>query len=272
VSTHTIGPRRPRAGIGGWTALVTGASSGIGAQFARSLAAEGADLVLTARRTEQLEQLAADIHREHPAVDVTVLTADLAQHDAPARLVDDLAEAGLTVDLLVNNAGFGTHDRVADEDPAKVADQIQVNCIAVAELTTRLLPGMVARRRGAVLNVASTAAFQPVATMAVYAATKAFVLSFTEALWAENLDTGVRVLALCPGGTSTGFFAATGKEFLTRGRQTPAQVVDTALTALLTSRTPTVVSGARNRLTASGYRFLPRALMARASASTVRSH
>ena len=297
MSTHTIGPRRPRAGIGGWTALVTGASSGIGAQFARSLAAEGAHLVLTARRTEQLEQLAADIHREHPVVDVTVLTADLAQHDAPARLVDDLAEAGLTVDLLVNNAGFGTHDRVADlaqagltidllvnnagfgthervaeEDPGKVADQIQVNCIAVAELTTRLLPGMVARRRGAVLNVASTAAFQPVATMAVYAATKAFVLSFTEALWAENLDTGVRVLALCPGGTSTEFFAATGKEFLTRGRQTPAQVVDTALTALLTSRTPTVISGARNRLTASGYRFLPRALMARASASTVRSH
>jgi hypothetical protein len=273
VSKQTTGiRRRPRTSLVGWTALVTGASSGIGAQFARALAAEGTNLVLTARRTEQLQQLSNDIHRQHPDLHITVLPADLAQHDGPARLVADLAQAGVAVDLLVNNAGFGTHERVADEDPAKVADQIQVNCIALAELTTRLLPSMIARHRGAVLNVASTAAFQPVATMAVYAATKAFVLSFTEALWAENLATGVRVLALCPGGTSTEFFATTGKEFLTRGRQTPAAVVDTSLTALLTSRTPTVVSGVKNRLTATGYRFVPRALMARASAATVRSH
>ena len=256
--------------IAGWTALVTGASSGIGAQFARALAVEGADLVLTARRTEQLQQLADDLRRQHPSITVAVLPADLAQPEAPARLIDELAAAGITIDLLINNAGFGTHDRVANEDPQRVAALIQVNCIAVAELTTRLLPAMLTRGRGGVLNVASTAAFQPVATMAVYAATKAFVLSFTEALWAETRGTGIRVLALCPGATSTEFFAIAGKEFLTRGRQSPTQVVDVGLRAFLTSRTPTVISGLRNRLKANGYRVVPRALMAQMSASSVR--
>ncbi len=272
MSTTTPQRRRPRAtDVTGWTALVTGASSGIGAQFARALAARGAHLVLTARRTAQLQQLSQDLQRQHPGLTVTVLPADLSKPDAPVQLVHDVEAAGLTVDLLVNNAGFGTHERVLQEDPGRVADQIRVNCGAVAELTTRLLPGMVARGRGMVINVASTAAFQPVPTMAVYAATKAFVLSFTEALWAETRDTGVRVLALCPGGTATEFFATTGKEFLPRGRQTPAPVVEVALRAALQGRGPTVVSGTRNRLAATGYRFIPRAVMARVSGSTGRA-
>ena len=273
TSEHPVPPKRraPRVEIAGWTALVTGASSGIGAEFARALAARGVHLVLTARRTEHLQQLSGEIREAHAGVEVTVLTADLAQPGSPARLVEELAAAGLAVDLLVNNAGFGSHEPVVDEDPARVVDQIQVNCIALAELTTRLLPAMVARGRGGVLNVASTAAFQPVATMAVYAATKAFVLSFTEALWAETRRSGVRVLALCPGATSTEFFATVGREFLTRGRQTPTRVVEVGLAAFTCGHAPSVVSGAKNRVVAQGHRFVPRALVARLSAGTVRS-
>lgn len=265
-------PRREALDIRGWTALVTGASSGIGEQFARDLAAAGVDLVLTARSTQRLETLAGELRAAHPERTVTVLAADLARPDAPAALVDEVRRAGLNIDLLVNNAGFGSHEPVVDSDPARMADQIQVNCTALVVLTTHLLPGMVARGRGGVLNVASTAAFQPVATMAVYAATKAFVLSFTEALWAETRTSGVRVLALCPGATSTAFFAAAGKEFLTRGRQSTDQVVVAGLQAFLERRGPTVVSGTRNRLVSTGYRFVPRAVMAAVSARTVRSH
>jgi short-subunit dehydrogenase len=129
--------------------------------------------------------------------------------------------AGVTVDLLVNNAGFASYGPFADEDPDRLAREIQLNCSALVALTARLLPPMLARGRGGVLNVASTAGFQPVPTMAVYGASKAFVLSFTEALWAETRASGVRVLALCPGPTQTRFFetAGNGKEFLTRGRR-----------------------------------------------------
>jgi uncharacterized protein len=249
--------------IVGTTALVTGASSGIGERFARSLADRGAHLVLAARSADRLEALAAELRAAHPGRRVEVRPTDLSRPGAPA----DLA-AGLEVDLLVNNAGFATRAPVAEEDPARVAEEVALNCAATVALTTLLLPGLLARRRGGVVNVASTAAFQPLPGMAVYAATKAFVLSFTEALWAETRGTGVDVLALCPGPTETPFFevASPGRPFLTRGRQTVDEVVDAALAALERGHGPTVVPGLRNRVLAQGYRFTPRAVMARVSA------
>lgn len=264
-------PRRAGTDVTGWTALVTGASSGIGEQFARDLAAAGVDLVVTARSAEVLQRLAEQLRAAHPGRTVTVVPADLARPEAAGDVAAAIERAGLTIDLLVNNAGFGTHGPFVQEDRDRLADELQVNCAALVALTSRLLPGMVSRGRGGVLNVASTAAFQPVATMAVYAATKAFVLSFTEALWAETRGSGVRVLALCPGGTATQFFAATGKEFLSRCRQTPAEVVRVALDAFRHGRGPTVVSGTKNRIAATGYRFVPRAIVARVSQLAVRS-
>jgi short-subunit dehydrogenase len=255
--------------ITGKTALVTGASNGIGEQLARQLADHGAHLVLVARRGDRLDALRNDITHTHPDLTVTVFTADLADGDAPAALAARVNAAGITVDLLVNNAGVGSHDRFVDEDPTALAQQIQLNVGSLVALTAAFLPAMITRDSGAVINVASTAAFQPVPTMAVYGATKAFVLSFTEALWGETRGTGVRVLTLCPGATDTAFFENTGKTFLTSGRQTAAQVAHVALKALDTS-SPTVVSGLSNRLSATGYRFLPRAVMIRLSANLVK--
>ncbi len=255
--------------VSGMTALVTGASTGIGEQFARHLAERGANLVLVARREEKLAALKSDLARAHPGLVITVVAADLAGAAAAGDVADRLTREGVVVDLLVNNAGVGSHNRFVDEDPAAMARQIQLNVGSLVGLTARLLPGMIARNSGGVINVASTAAFQPIPTMAVYGATKAFVLSFTEALWGETRDTGVRVLTLCPGATETEFFATTGKKFLTRGRQTPARVVEVALHAM-EGTSPTVVSGLTNRLAATGYRFLPRALMVRLAAYQVK--
>ena len=149
--------------------------------------------------------------------------------------------------MLVNNAGVGLHAKFVDQEPEPNAAQIQLNCGTLVDLTARYLPSMTQRGHGVVINVASTAAFQPTPGMAVYGATKAFVLSYTEALWQECKGTGVKVLALCPGATETEFFARTGEEFLSDGRQTSKQVVDTALAALDKS-SPTVVSGLRNNI------------------------
>lgn len=251
------------------TALVTGASSGIGEQFARQLAARGANLVLVARRVDKLTALKTSILQEHPALTVTVIGADLADADGTAAVAAGVAEADVTVDLLVNNAGVGSHDNFVDEDPAAQARQIQLNVGSLVALTRQFLPGMIARDFGGVINLASTAAFQPVPTMAVYGATKAFVLSFTEALWGETRGSGVRVLTLAPGATETAFFENTGKKFLTGGRQTPAEVVTFGLHALDGSAA-TVVSGLSNRLGATGYRFMPRSVMTRLSGNLVK--
>jgi uncharacterized protein len=185
------------------TALVTGASSGIGEQFARSLAARGHDLALVARRADRLERLAAELPTE-----AHVIPCDLAA-DA-ASLPDRIAELGLQVELLVNNAGFGTSGPFLEQDPDRVAEQVQVNCEAIVTLTRAFLPGMVERRRGGIINVASSAGLQPIPYEAVYAATKAFVISFTDALYMELRGSGVRVLAVNPGPVPTGFQAAAG--------------------------------------------------------------
>lgn len=251
------------------TALITGASGGIGEEFATQLAAQGVNLVLVARRAEKLADLRVSLLERHPGLRIDVLTADLSVPGAAAELTHQVQELGARIDVLINNAGVGSHGQFIDEVPEQVAAQIQLNCGSVVDLTARFLPAMVRARRGVVINVASTAAFQPVATMAVYAATKAFVLSFTEALWWETHNRGVRVLALCPGATETGFFASTGQEFMTRGRQTPGQVVATALGALDKS-SPTAISGAMNSLSATAYRVMPRRVMAMMSGRMVR--
>ena len=257
----------------GMTALVTGASSGIGAAFASRLAADGADLVLVARRKEALDELAARLAGAH-GHQVTVLPADLDDPSAGAKLVAELAEHGLQVDVLVNNAGFGLHGDLADAGAEADLDRqlgmVRLNCLAVTDLTARLLPGMRQRGRGVIVNVASTAAFQPLPHMAVYGATKAFVLSFSEALWAEAKPYGVKVLALCPGATATEFFSIAGEGAQVGSAQTPEQVVDAGMRALERGR-PSVISGWRNRLLAQAPRLAPRAAVARISERTMRS-
>jgi short-subunit dehydrogenase len=250
--------------------LVTGASSGIGEQFALQLAARGMNLALAARSEDRMRALAARLRSQHPGIEVDVIAADLAVPEGAAALADRLATDGTRVDLLVNNAGFGSHNLFVDEDPDNLARQIQLNCSSLVTLTSRLLPAMLERGRGGVLNVASTAGFQPIPTMAVYAATKAFVLSFTEALWAETRKTGVRVVALCPGPTETAFFDVTGKDFMTSGRQSAEEVAATGVKAFFEGRGPTVIPGTLNRLMAAGTGLAPRSVVARIAELRVR--
>jgi short-subunit dehydrogenase len=232
----------------GQRVLVTGASSGIGRALAERVAAEGGDLVLVARREGLLREHGEQLASCYGAR-VEVLAADLGDTGAAARIVDVLAGKGIEIDVLVNNAGLGIHGDLADADPDEVSRQIAVNVTALTELTSLLLPSMVERGRGAILNVASTAAYQPVPHMAVYAATKAYVLSFTRALWSETRGTGVRVLAVSPGATETAFFEVAGESASVGVRRSPEQVVDVAMQALRAGRRE-VVDGAANRLLA----------------------
>lgn len=256
--------------VTGSTALVTGASSGIGEALARGLAERGADLVLVARRADRLEALREDLVAAHPAQRVEVVTADLSAPGAVTSLLESVASLGVVVDVLVNDAGVGLHGHVAEQDPEEAVAMVDLNVTSLVELTTRTLPAMVAARRGAVLNVASTAAFQPIPGMALYAATKALVLSYTEALSHELRGTGVVALALCPGATETEFFSRTGRKFLTRGRQSPQQVAQAALEGLAAGRR-TVVPGRVNALGALLAPLAPRALVMAASARAVRA-
>ena len=193
------------------TALVTGASSGIGLELARLLAEEKRDLVLVARRAEKLERLARELSATH-RVSARVIAKDLSNRTASREIAEELEREGIAVDVLVNNAGLGIYGRFWETDVERQLEVIQVNLVALTELTGRLLPGMIARGRGRILNLASTAAFQPGPYMAVYYATKAFVLSFSEALAEEASGTGVTVTALCPGPTITEFQQAAGIE------------------------------------------------------------
>lgn len=219
----------------GSVALVTGASWGIGESLARQLAERGiAGLVLVARSEGRLEALAAEI-RERYGARVAVIAADLSDPDAPERIRAEVAARDLAVDLLVNNAGFGSYGPFAAQDVRREKEMVAVNITAVVALTHAFLPMLTARGRGAILNVASTAAFQPIPYMATYGATKAFVLSFSEALWAENRERGLRVVCLCPGGTATNFHQGLEGE---RGRferlpqHTPDQVARAGLDGL----------------------------------------
>lgn len=241
-------------------ALVTGASSGIGEAYARALRARGRRLVVVARRADRLGALARELGGED---DVLPLPLDLTRVDAGAHLQEELARRGVHVDLLVNNAGVGHTGRFLDEPPERIAGMLDLNVRAVVDLTRRFLPPMVARGAGAVVNVVSTSAFQPVPYLAVYAASKVFVLSFTEALASELAGTGVRVQALCPGLTESEFHqtAGTDKVLFTRSPMMPAaEVAETSLRALERGRLR-VVPGWQNRLVIGVQRFAPQALV-----------
>lgn len=239
-------------------ALITGASSGIGAEFARRLAARGMHLVLTARRRELLEELVAELHTRHGARS-EIIVADLTDPESPRRLVDEVAARNIEIELLVNNAGFGLVGEFETTDVERVTSMLRLNVEALTELTYRVLPGMLERGHGAVINVASTAAFQPVAYMGVYAASKAYVLHFSEALWAEVRDRGVTVMALCPGTTRTEFFNVAGVPGWLKKHtsQTSEQVVRAALKGLEKGR-QYWVSGWKNYLLSLLVRLAPR--------------
>lgn len=241
------------------TTLITGASAGIGEEFARRLAARGSDLVLVARRADRLEKLAADLGAAH-RVRATVIPMDLSEPAAGERLKAETDRLGLRVTGLINNAGFGTYGFFQVEDPDRLRDEIAVNIAALVDITRSYIDDLRAAGTGVLVNVASTAGYQPIPKMATYSASKAFVLNFTEALWHESRGNGLRVTCLSPGATNTEFFDVVGAD--TDGgtpRQTAAQVVTTALTAL-DRRTPppSVVSGRLNRILAGGSRLLPR--------------
>lgn len=242
----------------GKLAVVTGASSGIGEAYAKELAARGCHVVLAARSKDKLEALAGEIKRKH-RVQAYALPIDMSKAGAPRQLAESIAELTLTVDILINNAGFGTHGRFEDMDPEREQEEIMLNNAALVDLTHRFLPGMLGRRDGIVVNVASMAAFVPCAYSAVYGATKAFVLSFSEALWAETRGRGVRVLALCPGATDTGFFDAVGSRDMAAGStlSTPENVVRAGFRGIDRGSSYTV-DGRNNYLSAQMARFLPR--------------
>jgi len=238
-------------------ALVTGASSGFGAGFARRFATEGYDLVLVARREDRLRALADEL--AGLGATAHVLPTDLSTPDGLAGLVARLDDQGLIVDALVNNAGFGTFGRFEQEDPARIAAEIAVNVTAPTLLTRLLLPDLLAAPAGFVVNVTSTAAYQPGPNIAVYSATKAYLRSFTEALWQETRSSRLRVLAIAPGPSYTEFFQAAGSEGFAVGQVVTAeQVVDLAMRELRRgAKRPSVIVGARNAAQAAAARFAP---------------
>jgi short-subunit dehydrogenase len=242
------------------TALITGASSGIGLDLARLFAKDGCDVVLVARSEGKLRELAAELERDC-GVKAHVIALDLAQPHAAQALVQRLPVA---IDVLVNNAGFGVTGPFVETDLAKELEMIQVNIVALTELTKLLLPPMVARRRGRVLNVASTAAFQPGPLMAVYYATKAYVLSFSEAIADELRDSGVTVTALCPGPTETGFAAVadmtTTRLFNVAKPMSSADVARAGYAAMKRGRR-VVIPGVKNKLLTQSVRVSPRRLV-----------
>jgi short-subunit dehydrogenase len=240
---------------GKW-ALVTGASAGIGVALAKELAAGGTNLVLTARRKERLEELATALRAEHK-VKTEVLVADLAEPTAPEKIFAFTKEKGIVIDLLINNAGFGQHGEFPSVDTQRLLDMVQVNCSAVVHLTRLYLPEMVARRRGDVLILASTASFQAVPYISTYAATKAFDLLFAEGLAEEMKPYGIRVCALCPGSTESEFHVVSGQEKFKKNAETAEKVARTGLKALAAGKSY-VIYGLRNYLGAHGERLVPR--------------
>ena len=253
---------------GKW-AVVTGASAGIGRALAEELAAGGTHLVLTARRRERLEQLAQQLREKH-GVSAEVMVADLSQASAPQEIFRFTQEKNIGVDLLVNNAGFGVYGEFAHAEVARQLEMVQVNISAVVHLTHLYLPQMMERRRGDILIVASTAAFQAVPYITAYAATKAFDLLFAEGLAEEVRAYGVRVCALCPGSTHTEFRQVAGEpERAFRRAETAEKVAHTGLQALEQGKSY-VISGLGNYLGTHGQRLAPRSLVTRVAAGLFR--
>lgn len=249
------------------TTLITGASSGIGEELARRFAARGDDLVLVARREHRLRILGEELRGLY-GVDVDLLEADLSEADAAQLLWERLASR--EVETVVNNAGFGLNGDIAALDPESMDEMVRLNCLALAGITSRFVKPMVDRGHGTIINVASTAACQPVPHFATYAASKAFVLSLTEALWAEVRPHGVRVMAVCPGPTETEFFDRAGRSAKIGRMRSTGQLADSLFDALGRDR-PSFVDGWLNRVIARGSSLVPKKLVLRiAGASTVR--
>jgi short-subunit dehydrogenase/uncharacterized protein YndB with AHSA1/START domain len=252
-------------------AVVTGASSGLGRGLADRLAERGMSLVLTGRNEARLNEAAHQIRRAAPRVKVETIAADLSTRSGLSALLDHVGDR--PIEVLVNNAGFGSYGPFAEADPDREADEVAVDVTAVIALARAFLPGMLARRSGGILNVASAIAFQPAPYQAVYAASKAFVLSFSQALWAEARAAGVAVTALCPGPTRTGFVDALGADVghtaIYSRLAEPGPVIEAGLRALDKGRA-VAIPGARNKVIAAGGRFMPREWLTRVSARLLR--
>lgn len=243
--------------------LITGASAGLGVDFARQLAARGKRLVLAARRKDRLEALASELGNAR------AVAIDLGEPRAASRLMADVAANGEQVDCLINNAGFGLWGRFATLESERQRQMIDLNCGALVELCHAVVPAMIARGDGAILNVASTAAFQPGSGMATYFATKAFVLSFSEALHEELRKSGVRVTALCPGPTATEFGDVAGFKgngIFDKLSASSPEVVKAGLRALEKNRA-VVIPGLLNKFGAQGHRLLPRIALRKVTAA-----
>ena len=255
----------------GTYALVTGASSGLGEEFARQLAHRGCNLVLTGRSREKLETLASDLARIN-GVATRVVTADLAQPGGAEQLALIVDDLGVSIDHLVNNAGFGSAGGFAESDATRETTMVRVNCESIVCLTGHFLPGMVRRNRGGIINVGSTAAYQPTPFMATYGASKAFVVSFSAALASELEKSDVRVLACCPGPVPTGFQAAAGipeGSVLSFAKLEPNDVVQSTLEAYAAGRV-VYVPGKVNAVQTTLSKLLPRAVVVRAAKYTMR--
>jgi hypothetical protein len=248
-------------------ALVTGASAGLGRDFARLLAADGRGVALVARRKDRLVALADELEAEH-GVRTMVVAADLTEPNAPREVVDAITGAGLSVDVLINNAGFGSNGPFVDQEAARELDMVAVNVSAVVHLTRLLLPAMLERGQGRILNIGSTAGFQAGPYMATYYASKAFVNHFSEALAHEVAGTGVTVTVSCPGPVATEFGSIAGNDqsrLFKGGGASSAQVAREAYRAMLAGKRM-IVHGLRNKAAVHGSRLLPRGAVQRIAA------
>jgi uncharacterized protein len=256
----------------GWRnkwALVTGASSGIGKALAEELARGGANLVLTARRKDRLERLARELSANY-TIQTEIFVADLAQATAPLEIFQYTQDRGLTIELLVNNAGFGQYGEFPAIEPERLLDMVQVNCSAVVHLTRLYLPEMIEKRKGDVLIVASTAAFQAVPYISTYAATKAFDLLLAEGLAEEMKPYGVRVCALCPGTTTSEFHEKAGHPAHPKRREQSAEIVARNGLRALAAGKSYFISGLANSLGTHSERLVPRSFVTRLAARIFR--
>ncbi len=257
----------------GKTALVTGASSGIGKAMAYALATRGMNLILVARSEKTLNEIALQLAQRHN-VRTEVIAADLIQSEAVAAVQKSVQERELVVDLLVNDAGFGSYGHFETLDPQRDHDEVMLNAAVVVDMSHAFLPAMVARGEGAIINISSTGAFQPGPYMAVYGASKAFVLSFSVALWAEYRTRGIRVVAVCPGPVDTQFFnaAGPGSQHMAAGgkKVAPEGVVAKGLSALERGQSH-VVPGGLNIISSTILRLLPLGLSARMAERALRA-
>jgi uncharacterized protein len=249
----------------GSTALVTGASKGLGAEFAEALAERGMTLVLVARSTDELNALSTRLYAKYK-VQRTILSIDLADPSSPQRIAEEIERRGIQVDLLVNNAGFGLSGEFLSHDPDQEKAEIEVNVQALVALTHHFGAAMAARGKGGIINVASNASFQPLPYMATYAATKAFVLHFSEAVHHELTGSGVHVMATCPGPTATSFFEGTSTNMAPKNMDSSESVVKGTLVAFEQKRAVAYPGRKSVRLASWLPRLLPRSLVVRIAA------